>query len=161
MTKSDSHSWNISILVTILARYLCQIFIMDTVLICGSRVSWCLMPDVRQQWHRHPAGNVLAEVLREVVRKPHDGLVAVSIPVLLLVQAAKLLGEIKELLPTIAVRILISAHGTTVVSVLVQLIKLWGLEQHHNQLEALQLFSGEFSTLLHVAILPDDGIQLL
>merc|ERR1712031_101210 len=74
---------------------------------------------------------------------------------------AKFLREIQELLPTLAMRMLISTHGAAVVSVLVKLVKLWGLEQHHNQLEALQLLCSPLCTLFRVAVLSDDGIQFL
>merc|ERR1712080_308143 len=79
----------------------------------------------------------------------------------LLMLVAKFPCEIKELLPTLAMRMLISTHGAAVVAVLVKLVKLWGLEQHHDQLEALQLHCGPFRTLFRVAVLSDDGVQLL
>merc|ERR1712147_283290 len=84
-----------------------------------------------------------------------------AIPMNLLMLVTKFLCKIEELLPTLAMRILISAHGAAVVSVLVKLIKLWGLEQHHDQLEALQLFCSPLCTLLRVAVLLNDGVQLL
>merc|ERR1712124_165977 len=130
-------------------------------LVSGGGVSRSLMPDVRQQWHGHLVGNILAEVLGKVVRKPHDCLVAMAVTVHLLGLSTKIPCEVEELLPPIAMSILISAHGASVVSILVELIKLWGLEEHHDQLEALQLLSGPFGALLHVAVLLDDGVQLV
>merc|ERR1712023_118519 len=160
MTKSDSHSWNISILVTVLASYLCQVFVMDAMLIRRCAVFWRRMPDVRQQGHSHPVGNVLAEVLRKVVCEPHDCLMAVAIPMDLLMLAAKFLRKIEEFLPTLAMCILVSTHGAAIVSILVKLVKLWCLEQHHHQLEALQLHCSPFCALLGVAILLNDRVQL-
>merc|ERR1712070_263432 len=159
--QSDRHRRHVTILMAVLASYLCQVFVVDTVLIRGGTKSWGSVPLVRQQWHSHPLSNVVAEILGNVVRKPHDCLVAMAIAMHLLVLAAKFLGESKELLPTSAMLVLVSAHGTAVATILVNIVKLWGLEQQHNQLETLQLLCSPFCTLLRVAVLFDDGVQFL
>merc|ERR1740117_2029061 len=73
-----------------------------------------------------------------------------------LMLAAELPCKGDEFLPASTVLVLVSTHSTPVTATLVNLIKLWGLEQQHDQLETLQLLSCPFCTLFRVAVLAYD-----
>merc|ERR1711937_981617 len=119
--------------MAILTGNLLQVFVTD--LMIGITFMAC----VWQQGNRHALSNSIASGLANMMDKPHDSFMAVTITVNCLVHTTKLSSHGCQILPPAPVLVLITTQSTAIISGIIHTVQLAGAEEQHHQLELLKL----------------------